>query len=70
MKVEKGRENMTRRVVETKGRTMDRESLTNIHIYEEGVGKSEIKQDNPYSKKHGVLVLSANRYELKGLIGS
>jgi hypothetical protein len=61
---------MTRRVVETKGRTMDREKLTNICIYEEGINKSEIKQDNPYSKKHGVLILSANRYELKGLIGS
>jgi hypothetical protein len=48
---------------------MDREKLTNICIYEEGIGKSEVKQDNPYSKKHGVLVLSANRYELKGLIG-
>ncbi|WP_102274066.1 MULTISPECIES: hypothetical protein [Cytobacillus] len=58
---------MARRVVETNAASLDRELLQVIVIYEEGVSKQDIRKENPYSKKHGVLYQAAGAYEFKGL---
>jgi len=54
---------MPRRVVEHEGRTMDRERLTIITIYEETLNKEEVRKLTPFSKKHGCLINYNGRYE-------
>lgn len=58
---------MTRRVVETSAVSLDREKLQVLVVYEEGISKQDIRKENPYSKKHGVLYKSSGAYEFKGL---
>lgn len=58
---------MARRVVETKAVSLDRELLQIIVVFEEGVKKQDIRKENPYSKRHGVLYKSYGAYEFKGL---
>lgn len=58
---------MARRVVETNAVSFDREKLQVLVIYEEGVSKQDIRKENPYSKKHGVLYKASGAYEFKGL---
>jgi hypothetical protein len=53
----------TRRVVEHKGYSIDREKLVILTCFEEGISKEEIKQLSPYSKKHQVLVFNGLHYE-------
>ncbi|MEK4922002.1 hypothetical protein MKX78_08810 [Cytobacillus sp. FSL R5-0569] len=58
---------MARRIVETNAVSLDREKLQVVVIYEEGILKQQIRNENPYSKRHGVIFHSAGAYELKGL---
>ncbi|MCM3324556.1 hypothetical protein [Cytobacillus kochii] len=41
---------MARRIVETNAVSLDREKP----IYEEGISKQQIRNENPYSKRHGL----------------
>lgn len=54
---------MPRRVVEHEGRTMDREHLTIITIFEETLSKEEVRKLTPFSKKHECLIKYGGRYE-------
>lgn len=56
---------MARRIVETKGMSIDRELLLRIVVYEEGVCKTIVRNDNPYTKRHHVLFQAGNGYEFK-----
>ncbi|MEC1714726.1 hypothetical protein [Schinkia azotoformans] len=56
---------MARRVVETKAVSLDREVLRVVVIYEEGIKKSEIRDENPYTKRHHVLYQAGAGYEFK-----
>lgn len=56
---------MARRVVETKGISLDREPLQVLIVYEEGAKKQEIRKVDRLSKRHGVLYKSAAGYEFK-----
>jgi hypothetical protein len=57
---------MARRVVETKAASIDRELLQVIVVYEEGVKKSDIRQESRLTKRHGVLIQRlAGGYEFK-----
>jgi hypothetical protein len=53
----------TRRVVEHKGYSIDREKLVILTCFEEGISKEEIKQLSPYSKTHKVLINRNGFYE-------
>lgn len=55
----------TRRVITHTARSVDKEKLTIISIYEPGVSKQQIKLDNRYSKKHEVLVSNGDSYRYK-----
>jgi hypothetical protein len=50
---------MARRVVETKAASIDRELLQVIVVYEEGLKKSDIRQESRLTKRHGVLYKNA-----------
>ncbi|MDM5208957.1 hypothetical protein [Cytobacillus kochii] len=52
---------MARRIVETNAVSLDREKP----IYEEGISKQQIRNENPYSKRHGVIFPSAGAYEVR-----
>ncbi|MGG3571073.1 hypothetical protein ABES80_01035 [Bacillus gobiensis] len=56
---------MSRRVVITQAATLDRETLQVITVYEEGLSKQDVRNENPYSKKHGVLYQAGGDYEYK-----
>lgn len=56
---------VARRVVVTKAVSLDREVLQVLTVYEEGLGKQEVRKENPYSKKHGVLYPRGKSYEYK-----
>ncbi|MGG0718710.1 hypothetical protein ABE096_14095 [Robertmurraya massiliosenegalensis] len=56
---------MARRVVETKAISFDQEKLQILVVYEEGKTKEEIRKENPYCKKHGVLYKASGAYEFK-----
>ncbi|TDQ35255.1 hypothetical protein [Aureibacillus halotolerans] len=56
---------MTRRVVETKAVSADRERLLVVTVYEEGINKEFIRRQNIYSKRHDVLVKSGSQYDFK-----
>lgn len=56
---------MARRVVVTKAVSLDCEVLQVLTVYEEGLGKQEVRKENPYSKQHGVLYPRGKRYEYK-----
>lgn len=56
---------MTRRVVEHRGVSVDREPLTIIQIYEESVNKETIRKEVPWTKRHAVLVKRNGRFEFK-----
>lgn len=46
-----------RRYTEHTAKSIDHERLMVITVYEHGVTKEQIKQDNIYSKKHGKVVV-------------
>jgi hypothetical protein len=54
-----------RRVVETNAVNFDQEKLQVLIVYEEGKSKEEIRKENPYCKKHGVLYKASGTYEFK-----
>lgn len=56
---------MARRVVETNAVNFDQEKLQVLIVYEEGKSKEEIRKENPYCKKHGVLYKASGAYEFK-----
>lgn len=56
---------MIRRVLEQGYHTVDHERLIAITIFESGVDKEMVKQENRFSKRHGVLVGSNNTFEYK-----
>ena len=56
----------TRRVITHTARSVDKEKLTIISIYEPGINKQQVKLENRYSKKHGVLVSNGDSYRYKG----
>ncbi|CAN7412325.1 hypothetical protein [Peribacillus frigoritolerans] len=56
---------MTRRVATFKARSIDKEELMVMICYEEGIGKSEVKKDNPFTKRHSVLIKRNNIFEFK-----
>ena len=57
--------NETRRVITYTGKSVDNEKLTIISIFESGINKQQIKTDNPYSKKHEVLISNGAVYRYK-----
>lgn len=56
---------MTRRVVVTKGRSMDREELVIIQVFEEEINKQQAKAMGILTKAHDVLIKRADRYEYR-----
>ncbi|MGM9925189.1 MAG: hypothetical protein ACI35R_13170 [Bacillus sp. (in: firmicutes)] len=54
---------MTRRILEQGYHTVDHERLTIVTIYEPGVNKEHIKQENGFSKRHNVLIPVNDSYE-------
>lgn len=48
---------MIRRYTEHIARNVERDKLLVITVYEPGVKKEQIKQDNCYTKKHGKVVV-------------
>ncbi|WP_200886096.1 hypothetical protein [Heyndrickxia ginsengihumi] len=54
---------MTRRVIEHKAFSHDREELLVVTVFEEGVSKQEVRKENPYTKRHGVLVRFGDKYD-------
>lgn len=52
-----------RRVSEHHGRTIDKEKLTIITIFEDSVNKSEVRKLTPYCKHHQVLLKRGSGYE-------
>ncbi|KYC72308.1 hypothetical protein B4099_3670 [Heyndrickxia coagulans] len=56
---------MTRRVVEHRALSKDREELVVITVYEEGLNKERIRKDSIFSKKHAVLVKRDGKYDWK-----
>ena len=55
----------TRRVITHTARSVDKEKLTIISIYEPGINKQQVKLENRYSKKHEVLVSNGDSYRFK-----
>lgn len=53
---------MTRRVTLQKRISIDREELQVVSIFEEGCSKQEVKRENPYMKRHQVLLREGNSY--------
>lgn len=56
---------VVRRVVETKARNFDKETLHCIIVYEPGITKEDVKRENRLSKRHYVLVSDGEKYEFK-----
>ena len=56
---------MIRRVLEQGYHTIDNERLITITVYEPGVDKKAVRQENPYSKRHKVLVERNGEFEFK-----
>ncbi|MGE7650513.1 hypothetical protein ACQKM1_22460 [Peribacillus frigoritolerans] len=56
---------MPRRVATYKARSIDKEELMVMICYEEGIGKSEVKKDNPFTKQHSVLIKRGSIFEFK-----
>lgn len=56
---------LPRRVVETKGISIDREILLRVVVYEPGVKKEDVKKENNLTKRHFVLIPNGNGYEFK-----
>jgi len=54
---------MIRRVTEHQAKSIDREYLSVLTIYEPGINKEQVKKINKYSKKHHVLVSRQDKYE-------
>ena len=56
---------MTRRVTTHSGMTLDNEVLTVVTVWEENIGKQEIRKQLPYSKTYELLVKNGNQFEFK-----
>ena len=56
---------MIRRVLEQGYHTIDNERLLTITVYEPGVDKKTVRKENPYSKRHAVLVECQGKFEFK-----
>lgn len=57
---------MIRRVLEQGYHTIDNERLVTITVYEPGINKKAVRQENPYSKRHKVLIERNGEFEFKG----
>lgn len=57
---------MTRRIVEHLACTLDRETLTVVTVFEDGVSKQQARRMIPYSRRHAVLVNSGGQWEWQG----
>jgi len=55
-----------RRVAEHQKHTLDGEELSILTCYEEGVRKEDIKKENPFCKKHEILINCGTFYEFIG----
>ncbi|MGM7685166.1 hypothetical protein ACSVDA_23975 [Cytobacillus sp. Hm23] len=53
----------TRQVAMHKGISNDRETLSIITIYEPGITKQQVKVENPFTKKWGVLLQEKSNSE-------
>jgi hypothetical protein len=56
---------VTRRVVEHRALSKDREELIVVTVYEEGMNKERIRKESAFSKKHAVLVKRDGKYDWK-----
>lgn len=57
---------MIRRVLEQGYHTVDNERLMTITVYEPGIDKKTVRQENPFSKRHKVLIERNGEFEFKG----
>ncbi|MGM7684672.1 hypothetical protein ACSVDA_21425 [Cytobacillus sp. Hm23] len=53
----------TRYVALHKGKSLDREKLAVVTVYETGISKQQVKADNQYSKQWGLLVQAETEAE-------
>jgi len=56
---------MTRRVVEHRALSKDREELMVITVFEEGLNKEQVRKESIFSKRHAVLVKRDGKYDWK-----
>lgn len=56
---------MIRRVLEQGYHSIDHERLVAITIFESGVDKEMVKQENRFSKRHDVLIGDSGKFEFK-----
>jgi len=56
---------MTRQVTEHTALSSDRERLSVITVYEQGINKEQVKKINRFSKRHHVLVPRGNEFDWK-----
>lgn len=57
---------MIRRVLEQGYHTIDNERLVTITVFEPGVNKQAVRQENQFSKRHKVLIERNGEFEFKG----
>lgn len=56
---------MIRRVLEQGYHSIDCERLVRITVFEPGVNKEQVKENNIFSKRHNVLVSDNGKFEFK-----